>query len=110
MHVKGDRFRARTAEGRSHAAMPPGQDAVADEHEITEVRWLAPREALDSSARGELSLRNPTVKNLELFDGAPSAAAALERLQGREVPTILPRVIIEGDRRRVLLPGDAGYD
>ena len=92
------------------AAMPPGQDAVADEHEITEVRWLAPRQALDSSARGELSLRNPTVKNLELFDGAPSAAAALERLQGREVPTILPRVIIEGDRRRVLLPGDAGYD
>src|SRR5438093_12613441 len=37
------------------AAMPPGQDAVADEPEITEVRWLAPREALDSSARGELS-------------------------------------------------------
>ena len=92
------------------AAMPPGQDAVADEHEITEVRWLAPREALDSSARGELSLRNPTVKNLELFDGAPSAAAALERLHGREVPTILPRVIIEGARRRVLLPGDAGYE
>ena len=92
------------------AAMPPGQDAVADQHEITEVRWLAPREALDSSARGELSLRNPTVKNLELFDGAPAAAAALERLQGRAVPTILPRVIIEGDRRRVLLPGDAGYD
>ncbi len=91
------------------ALMPEGQEAVADEREITEVRWLAPREAMELNARGQLSLRNPTVKNLELFDGAPTLAAALERLNGREVRTILPRVIIEGDKRRVLLPGEAGY-
>ena len=91
------------------AAMAEGQEAVADEREITEVRWLAPREAIDANARGQLSLRNPTVKNLELFDGAPTVAAALERLNGRDVRTILPRVIIEGDKRRVLLPGDPGY-
>jgi len=48
------------------------------------------------------------VKNLELFDGAASAGIALDRLRGREVRTILPRVIMEGDTRRVLLPGDAG--
>ena len=52
------------------APMPEGQEAVADEQEITEVRWLTPREALDTNARGQLSLRNPTVKNLQLFDGA----------------------------------------
>jgi 8-oxo-dGTP pyrophosphatase MutT (NUDIX family) len=91
------------------APMPEGQEAVADEREINEVRWLAPREAIDANARGQLSLRNPTVKNLELFDGAPTAAAALERLNGRDVRTILPRVIIEGDKRRVLLPGEPGY-
>jgi len=91
------------------AAMPAAQEAVADEQEITEVRWLAPREALDAHAGGELPLRNPTVKNLELFDGAPSTAAALERMRGRQVRTILPRVIMEGDERRVLLPGDPGY-
>jgi 8-oxo-dGTP pyrophosphatase MutT (NUDIX family) len=91
------------------AAMPGGQEAVADDQEITEVRWLSPREALDAHDRGELSLRNPTVKNLELFDGAPSTAAALARMQGRRVTTILPRVIIEGDKRRVLLPGEPGY-
>jgi 8-oxo-dGTP pyrophosphatase MutT (NUDIX family) len=91
------------------AELPPAQDAVADEREITEVRWLSPRAALDLSARGALSLRNPTVKNLELFDGAPSAAAALERLRGRQIRTILPRVITDGDKRRVLLPGDPGY-
>ena len=91
------------------AAMPEGQEAVADEREITEVRWLGPREAIDANVRGQLSLRNPTVRNLELFDGAPSIATALERLNGREVRTILPRVIIEGDKRRVILPGEPGY-
>src|SRR5437016_12760483 len=91
------------------AAMPAGQEAVADEQEITEVKWLAPRAALDAHARGELSLRNPTVKNLELFDGAASTAAALDRVRGRQVRTILPRVIMEGDQRRVLLPGEPGY-
>ena len=90
--------------------MPAVSAAVADEHEITEVRWLTPREALDANGRGELSLRNPTIKNLELFDGAPSAAAALERLRGREIRAILPRVIFEGGERRVLNPGDPGYD
>jgi 8-oxo-dGTP pyrophosphatase MutT (NUDIX family) len=90
--------------------MPAVHEAVADEHEITEVRWLTPREALDANARGELSLRNPTVKNLELFDGAPSTAAALERLRGRDIRAILPRVIFEGGKRRVLNPGDPGYD
>jgi len=73
------------------------------------VRWLAPREALELNARGQLSLRNPTVKNLELFDGAPTSAAALARLGERDVRPILPRVIIEGEKRRVLLPGEPGY-
>ena len=91
------------------ATMPEGQEAVADDREITEVRWLTPGEAIDANARGQLSLRNPTVKNLQLFEGAPSIAAALERLDGREVRTILPRVISEGDKRRVLLPGEPGY-
>ena len=91
------------------AMMPEGQEAIADEREITEVRWLTHGEAIEANARGELSLRNPTVKNLQLFDGASSTAAALARLDGREVRTILPRVIIEGDKRRVLLPGEPGY-
>jgi 8-oxo-dGTP pyrophosphatase MutT (NUDIX family) len=91
------------------ATMPEGQEAIADDREITEVRWLTPGEAIAANARGQLSLRNPTVKNLQLFDGAATIATALERLNGREVRTILPRVIIEGDTRRVILPGEPGY-
>jgi hypothetical protein len=92
------------------AAAPAGQAASADEREITEVRWLTPREALDANARGELPLRGPTIKNLGLFDGAARGREALARLRGRPVRTIMPRVIGEGEARRILLPGDPGYD
>jgi hypothetical protein len=34
---------------------------------------------------------------------------ALDRLKDREVSTIRPRVIMEGDKRRILMPGDPGY-
>jgi 8-oxo-dGTP pyrophosphatase MutT (NUDIX family) len=90
--------------------MPAGQDAAGDDHEMISLRWLSPREALDAQRRGEISLRNPTVKNLMLFVGATSAADALARLRGREVVTIRPRVIVDAEgKRRVLNPGDPGY-
>lgn len=89
--------------------VPPGLEATLDEREAIAVRWLTPRQALDAHGRGEISLRVVTAKNLELFDGAPSADAAVRRLAGRVVETIRPRVVVEGGRRRILLPGDPGY-
>jgi 8-oxo-dGTP pyrophosphatase MutT (NUDIX family) len=92
------------------APMPPEQEAVSDDHEIVALRWLAPREALDAHARGEISLRNPTVRNLMLLEGA-SAAEALGRLRGRDVTMIRPKVVFDADgKRRVFNPGDPGYD
>ena len=92
------------------APMPDGQEAVSDEHEMISLRWLAPTEALEAHARGELSLRNPTVRNLMLLEGH-SVAAALDRLRGREVKTIRPKVVFdEHGKRRVFNPGDPGYD
>jgi 8-oxo-dGTP pyrophosphatase MutT (NUDIX family) len=92
------------------APMPVEQEAVGDDHEMISLRWLAPREALDAHARGEISLRNPTVRNLMLLDGA-SAAEALERLRGRTVATIRPKVVFdEHGKRRLYNPWDAGYD
>ncbi|MGH7313266.1 MAG: NUDIX hydrolase [Candidatus Rokuibacteriota bacterium] len=91
------------------APMPGGQDAEADEHEIVAVRWLTPAEALQARARGEISLRLPTVKNLALFDGAGSTVEALARLGGLPVAPIRPRMVTDEDRPRTLLPGDPGY-
>ena len=92
------------------APMPERQDPVADHHEITSVRWLSPRGAFDAQTRGEISLRRPTIANLQLFDGAASVAEALARLAGRPIPTIRPRVIENADgTRQALLPGDPGW-
>jgi len=90
------------------APMPDTQTPVADPREVIDMRWFSPRGAIDAFKRGEISLRNPTVQNLKLAD-APSVKSALDLLKDREVPTIRPRVVMEGDRRRILMPGDPGY-
>ncbi len=92
------------------APMPQGQEAVGDDHEMISLRWLAPREALAAQARGEISLRNPTMRNLMLLEGA-SVGDTLDRLRGREVKMIRPKVVFdENGKRRVFNPGDPGYD
>jgi hypothetical protein len=88
------------------AATPPGQEAAADGHEITGVRWLTPAEALEALGRKEISLRFPTIKNLELVSGAPTAADVLTGLDGRKVPTIRPRVLTVDGKPVPVLPGD----
>ena len=88
------------------AATPPGQEAAADGHEITGVRWLTPAEALEALGRKEISLRFPTIKNLELVSGAPTAADVLTGLHGRQVPTIRPRVLTVDGKPVPVLPGD----
>jgi len=90
------------------APMPEGQSPVADEHEVIDLRWYAPRAALAAFKAGEISLRNPTVQNMKLVD-APNVAAALEGVKDLEVPTIRPRVIMDGDKRKILMPGDPGW-
>lgn len=90
------------------AEAPPTQEAVADNQEIVQVRWLAPAEAVEAGRRGGLPMRFPTIRNLELLQGR-SVAAVLASLDGRAVPTIRPRVIGEGPNRQVLFPGDPGW-
>ena len=92
------------------APMPADQTPTGDDKEVTDLQWLAPAEALDAQKRGEISLRNPTVRNLMLFVDATSGADALQRLRGRTITTIAPRVVFGPDgTRRILMPGDPDY-
>ncbi len=88
------------------AATPPGQEPAPDGYEITDVRWLTPAEALAAMRRKEISLRFPTIKNLELVGGVGTAPEVLAGLRGREVPTIRPRVLQVDGKPVAVLPGD----
>ncbi len=93
------------------AVAPPAQEARPDGHEITGVRWLTPAEALDAMRRKEISLRTPTIKNLELIMGAAAAtrgaaAAVVASLHGRQVSPIRPRVLTVDGKLVPVLPGD----
>jgi 8-oxo-dGTP pyrophosphatase MutT (NUDIX family) len=88
------------------APAPPGQEAEPDGAEIVEARWLAPAEALAVRQRGEISLRTPTVKNLELLAEGETTETLLAALARREVPTIRPRVLTVDGTPVPVLPGD----
>lgn len=87
----------------------PGQEAIADEREIIAVRWMSPEEALAARGRGEISLRLPTIKNLNLFLGGGRAADAVRRVGALPITTIRPRLVMEGGKPRPILPGEPGY-
>jgi len=88
------------------AVMPPRQDAEADGREIVAVKWLTAEEAFGAFKRGEISLRFPTIKNLELLRGASTAAALVASLGTREVTPIRPRVFMVDGKPTPVLPGD----
>lgn len=94
------------------AVAPPGHEAVADGHEIVGVRWLTPAEAFDAMRRKDITMRTPTIKNLELIqaagsaDGDASAAQVVAVLGRRDVAAIRPRVLTVDGRPVPVLPGD----
>ena len=72
---------------RFFAAVAPPQDPVVDGHEIVALRWLTPPEAMDAFRRKDITLRLPTIKNLELVQsGGTRSDEILGSLRGREVP------------------------
>lgn len=92
---------------RFFAAVAPPQDPVVDGHEIVALRWLTPPEAMDAFRRKDITLRLPTIKNLELVQsGGVRADEILGALRGRAVPTIRPRVLQVDGKPVPVLPGD----
>jgi 8-oxo-dGTP pyrophosphatase MutT (NUDIX family) len=88
------------------APAPPGQEPDPDGTEIVDARWLSPGEALAARQRGEISLRTPTVKNLEILAEGETTEVLLASLGRREVPTIRPRVLTVDGKPVPVLPGD----
>jgi 8-oxo-dGTP pyrophosphatase MutT (NUDIX family) len=91
------------------AKLPPGQQPRVDGEECVEYRWFTPAGALAAHGAGEIALVFPTIKHLEQLCSFSSASALLTEASGRDVEPVQPRVAVEGETARVLLPGDPGY-
>ena len=91
------------------AALPPGQEAVIDGEECVDLGWFTSTGALEAYRRGEIVLVFPTIKHLEQLADFSSVADALGYASGREVQPVQPRVLLEGEVARIVLPGEPGY-
>ena len=90
--------------------LPDGATPEIDGNEIVDARWYEPRQALEAAGRGELLLVFPTIKHLEQISPFESAQALMEYARGREILPVQPRVVMQGETARILLPGEPGYE
>ena len=90
--------------------LPEGATPEIDGNEIVDARWYEPQAALEAAGRGELLLVFPTIKHLEQISPFESAQALMEYAQGREILPVQPRVVMQGETARILLPGEPGYE
>ena len=91
------------------APMPDGAAVQIDGDECVDSTWLSPAAALAAHRDGALPMVFPTIKHLEQLESFESADELLAATRGREVVPVEPRVHMEGEQVRVLLPGDPGY-
>ncbi len=92
------------------ATAPEGVEPVVDGSEIVDHIWYSPRAALDAYGREQLPLVFPTIKHLEQFSSFDSADALIAHAAQQTVEPVEPRILMEGEVARVLLPGEPGYD
>ena len=91
------------------ALLPPGQAPRIDGQECVDVGWFTPAGALAAAAAGEIALVFPTIKHLEQLREFGSVEELLGYARGREVVPVQPRVLLEGEVARIVLPGDPDY-
>jgi glyoxylase-like metal-dependent hydrolase (beta-lactamase superfamily II)/8-oxo-dGTP pyrophosphatase MutT (NUDIX family) len=92
------------------AAAPEHQRPMHDAGETVAHEWVAPRDALDRHARGEMQLMFPTLKTLELLAKFDRVADALDYAHTpRAMPPMSPRLASGRDGPKLLVPGDYAY-
>ncbi len=91
-------------------AAPADAAPEVDGEECVDIGWFSPQGALRAYERQEILLVFPTIKTLEQLMPFTSADELLGWATGREVVPIEPRVVMEGEVARVVLPGEPGYE
>jgi 8-oxo-dGTP pyrophosphatase MutT (NUDIX family) len=91
------------------APLPSGQEPRVDGEEVVELAWFAPQAALEAHDAQQIALVFPTIKHLEQLGGFSCVDELIAYARQRDVQPVEPKVLLEGEVARVLLPGDAGY-
>jgi 8-oxo-dGTP pyrophosphatase MutT (NUDIX family) len=86
------------------AAYDGAEEVSADREEAVEIRWLAPAEALALHRTGEFHMVFPTVRNLEALVPFASSSSLLQARRGAEIRPIQPLLVVDGSRKRIILP------
>jgi 8-oxo-dGTP pyrophosphatase MutT (NUDIX family) len=91
------------------ASLPPGQQPEVDGEECVDCGWFTPAAALEAHREGAMVLVFPTIKHLEQLNGFSSVQELLTYAGEKEIKPVEPKIQLEGEVARVLLPGDPGY-
>jgi 8-oxo-dGTP pyrophosphatase MutT (NUDIX family) len=91
------------------APLPPGQQPAVDGQEVVELGWFTPQAALDAHAAQRIVLVFPTIKHLEQLSAFATVDELLSYARDQDVQPVEPKVLLEGEVARVLLPGEPGY-
>jgi 8-oxo-dGTP pyrophosphatase MutT (NUDIX family) len=91
------------------APSPPGQEPKVDGEEVVDLGWFTPRAALDAHAAQQIVLVFPTIKHLEQLGAFATVDELLSYAREQDVQPVEPKVVLEGEVARVLLPGEPGY-
>jgi 8-oxo-dGTP pyrophosphatase MutT (NUDIX family) len=91
------------------ALAPPHSPPRPDGAETIDAGWFEPAKALEHHRAGEMDLVFPTIKHLESLSSYPTGDAVIAAVEGLP-EAVLPKIVGKGDERRVVLPGDPGYD
>jgi 8-oxo-dGTP pyrophosphatase MutT (NUDIX family) len=91
-------------------ALPAEAEPRVDGSEVVDARWYEPAAALEAGERGEILLVFPTIKHLEQLSGFASADELLSYASGLEIRPVEPHVVLSGEKARVVLPGEPGYE
>ncbi len=104
--VVSTRFDARFYLALAPAHTPPRPDGI----ETIEAAWFEPAIALASQEAGELRLSFPTINQLRWLSAFASADEAIAAYRGKDIESVTPRIVRDGDSHRIVLPGEPGYE
>jgi 8-oxo-dGTP pyrophosphatase MutT (NUDIX family) len=92
------------------AEAPPDAEPQVDGQECVDLGWFTPQGALDAGDRGEIDLVFPTVKHLEQLAPFATARELLDHARKLVVRPVQPKIVVEGEVARAVMPGEPGYE